>query len=116
MNRDYLLNTWSKMKEPITTNRMESLKACHVTGSAPAPPVPDVTDLSGTSRGALPPPPRGTAFELLLAVMFVCNLSGHLSDKHKDVGQSKSFITRVSEHKNTDLYCRLNFVMVDPVC
>lgn len=45
--------------------------------------VPRVTDLSGTSRGALPPPARGTAFELLLAVMFVSKPAAHLMDKHK---------------------------------
>lgn len=52
-------------------------------------PLPDVTDLSGTSRGALPPPARGTAFELLLAVMLVCKQPTHLMDKHKDVKHSK---------------------------
>lgn len=45
--------------------------------------VPHVTDLSGTSRGTLPPPARGTAFELLLAVMFVSKPATHLMDKHK---------------------------------
>lgn len=44
--------------------------------------VPHVTDLSGTSRGTLPPPARGTAFELLLAVMFVSKPATHLMDKH----------------------------------
>lgn len=50
----------------------------------------DVTDLSGTSRGVLPPPARGAAFELLLAVMFVCTPPTHLMDKHKDVRHWKS--------------------------
>lgn len=45
--------------------------------------VPHATDLSGTSRGALPPPARGTAFELLLAVMFVSKPATHLMDKHR---------------------------------
>lgn len=44
--------------------------------------VPDVTDLSGTSRAHLPPPARGTAFEFLLAVMFVCKPSTHLQGKN----------------------------------
>lgn len=46
------------------------------------PRVPDVTDLSGTSRGALPPPARATAFKLLLAVMFVSKPPTHLMDKN----------------------------------
>lgn len=41
-----------------------------------------VTDLSGTFRGALPPPARGTAFELLLAVMLVSKPSTHLPNKY----------------------------------
>lgn len=48
-----------------------------------AHPAPDVTDLSGTSSGALPTPARATAFELLLAVMTICKLWTHLMDKHK---------------------------------
>lgn len=63
-------------------------KPCDMTGRVhinQATAVPHVTDLSGTSRGALPPPARGTAFELLLAVMFVSKPSDHLTDKHMDV-------------------------------
>lgn len=44
--------------------------------------VPDVTDLSETSRAALPPPARAVAFELLLAVMFISTPATHLKDKH----------------------------------
>lgn len=50
-----------------------------------SPHLPDVTDLSETSRGALPPPARATAFKLLLAVMFVSKPSTHLMDKNMDV-------------------------------
>lgn len=57
----------------------------HVNINQLTPDVPDVTDLSGTSRGALPPPARGTAFKPLLAVMFVCKPPTHLMDKHRDV-------------------------------
>lgn len=60
--------------------------------------VPHVTDLSGTSRGALPPPARGTAFELLLAVMFVSKPATHLMDKHKRMSkvQKRLRFTRVN--------------------
>lgn len=51
--------------------------------------VPDVTDLSGTSRGALPPPARAAAFELLLAVMVVSTPSAHLMNKHGGENREK---------------------------
>lgn len=62
------------------------------------PSVPDVTDLSGMSRAALPSPVRATAFEFLLAVMFICKPAAHLMDKHME-----SF-THPSPNLNLDSY------------
>lgn len=104
----------SGSRETFTSNRQQQTQCRQIRRSIksernPPPPlcpfsVPDVTDLSGISRAALPSPARATAFELLLAVMFISNPATRLMNKHM-----KSFL----EERVKDL--RLNCATVWPV-
>lgn len=90
-NRDHSADWWDMRKEWREKELLPPTPLCPSS-------VPDVTDLSGMSRAALPSPARATAFELLLAVMFISRPAAHLMDKRTKL------LTQPSPNLNLDTY------------